>query len=57
MKYDTVRRGLNKNYGYAMNHWYVRPSCYNNWTEYINENYRKVFTRLEDWFHFNYEKI
>lgn len=49
MKYDAVRRGLNKNYGYAMNHWYVRPNCYSNWNKYINQNYQKVFSRLEDW--------
>lgn len=49
MKYNAVRRGLNKNYGYAMNHWYVKPSCYHTWTEYIEENYEKVYRRLEDW--------
>ena len=49
MKYDAVRRGLNKNYGYAMNHWYVRPVYYNHWNQYINDNFSKVLSRLEDW--------
>lgn len=49
MKYDAVRRGLNKHYGNAMNHWYRLPSYFNSWVEYINENYEKVYRRLEDW--------
>lgn len=56
MKYNAVRRGLNKNYGYAMNHWYVKPMLYRTWTEYIEDNYGKVFKRLEDWFNF-YTKV
>ena len=55
MKYDAVRRGLNKNYGYAMNHWYVKPLCYHRWNEYIEENYQKVFSRLEQWYNKHYK--
>lgn len=49
MKYDAVRCGLNKNYGNAMNHWYILPSCYTGWGQYIEENYQKVLGRLQDW--------
>ena len=50
MKYDAVRKGLNKIYGNAMNHWYKLPQCYRSWGEYIEENYQKVFSRLEQWY-------
>ena len=56
MKYDAVRTGLNKNYGYAMNHWYRMPKCYTNWNDYINENYAKVYKRLENWVRENFIK-
>ena len=49
MKYDAVRKGLNKIYGNAMNHWYKLPQCYHSWGEYIEENYQKVYKRLENW--------
>lgn len=49
MKYNAMRKGLNKNYGHAMEYWYILPCYYNNWREYIEDNYQKVFDRLEYW--------
>ena len=50
MKYNAVRKGLNKNYGNAMNRWYKAcPEMYKNWNHYIDRNYYDVKCRLEDW--------